>query len=226
MKKSDWLFLIFLFACLQFNCSSEKQAPQQSLYANFEIRYLKPERHLRAQASFAKGDSINRKPISFPTVHFEERAMDLKKLSNKVPRYQAEQHTDYQSSFSFRMIDENNKEINYDLQMSPIDSFQIDGPIQKSKELKLNWYGAPLKENESLILLFTDQDNKASSQNINGPTEKAELSIPAPKLSKLSPGKGQLYLVKKQINFHNDQNSKFRSLIEFYTNSIDIEVQN
>ena len=115
MKKSDWLFLIFLFACLQFNCSSEKQAPPQSLYANLEIRYLKPERHLRAQASFAKGDSINRKPISFPTVQFEERAMDLKKLSSKIPRYQSEQHTDYQSSFSFRMIDENNNEINYDL---------------------------------------------------------------------------------------------------------------
>ena len=78
---------IALFLCL--SCADDNRPQQEWLVANLEIRYLQPERHLRAQAQFSRGDSSNLKPYTFPTVQYNEKSMELKRLNPKIPRYQS-----------------------------------------------------------------------------------------------------------------------------------------
>jgi hypothetical protein len=225
MKKFLSALWICIVLILGLSCANEQSVKQDWIVANFEIRYLKPERHLRAQADFSKGDSLNLKPHTFPTVQYNGKSMTLKKLTAKMPRYQSEQYTDYQKRHAFRFIDANNTEHHFDLSMSPIDSFQITEPIDPTQDLSISWTGDPLQKNESLVLLFTDKENKASSQTVQGPTSKSAIMLKAQQLAKLSPGEGQLYLVKKQIKFAEKKGVKIRTLVEYYTNAITIEVK-
>ncbi len=225
--KSFSLYLVLLTAIFVFfGCQSDQTSKEETLFANYEIRYLQEEKQFRAQLSYSSGDSLTRKPKHFPTVNFGKYAMERRNLRSKGIRYQYEKNIPYPSPMSFRTIDKNNIEMNHQITMSPIDSFYLEENIEKSKDLNLTWLGAPLKANETLVLLFTDQENKASSQIVRGPTKQSTITIPSNRLSELSIGKGELYLVKKQWSQKLDKNVQTNSLIEFYTRAIDIEVKN
>lgn len=225
MKSIQYCGTLLLFFFIFSACSSDQKQEEQILFARYDIRYLQQERHLRAQVSFSLGDSLTRVAKDFSTVRVEGKPMERRNLKTNGIRYQYEKNQDYQTPLKFRMIEKDNREIFFTAEMAPIDSFYIDGPIEKSKNLQFSWVGAPLKANEQLVLLFTDQQNKATSQTLNGPTDQSTSTIPTKYLSELSPGKGQLYLVKKQwINQRKDQ-VQSESLVEYYTKSIDIEVK-
>ena len=84
--------------------------------------------------------------------------------------------------------------------------------------------GSQLEQGESLVLLFSDQDNQASSITINGPSTSIEHFIPGKNLINLNLGKGQLYLVKKRQKSSIKDNFISVSAIEYYTPAIPVEV--
>ncbi|MEM8906852.1 MAG: hypothetical protein AAGD05_03315 [Bacteroidota bacterium] len=208
-----------------WTCAPSPKPTTEKLFAHYEIRYLQQERHLRALAAFQTGDSLATQTKSFPTVRLGRQMMEKRNLNRNGFRYQYDQYQAYEQSWNFRCIDEYNREYSYAIDLSPIDSFQIDGVIPKSGKFKLTWAGTPLQANENLILLFTDAQQRAASQQIKGPSEGASLMIESEGLDQLQAGKGQLYLVKKQWRENESAEMVTSSLAEFYTRSIDIEIE-
>mgnify|MGYP007059400027 CR=1 FL=1 len=227
MKLTKILSLIILtqfFACK--NPAVEPQEKPPHWFANYYVRYLQTERQLKAHASFLEGDSLkNAEPKRFRGgVSFQGKRMEMRNLNNKVFRYLLNEEANYSDSFLFRHRDEEGNYWEYTIKMNPIEDFFVKNEISKSKGMSLIIKGGILQENEELILLFSDQDSKAASISITGPSNTIEFFIEPEKLHNLTPGPGQLYLVKKQVNQDQEERLSAVSSIEFYSKTIDIEV--
>lgn len=222
-----------IFACLLLglcttckNAAIEQEEKPPHWFAKYYVRYLQTERQLKAHASFLEGDSIkNAEPKRFRGgVSFQGKKMQFRDLQGKLYRYLLNEQTDYNETFLFRHRDDNGDYWEYTMRMHPIEDFFVKDKISKSKGMTIVADGAILQSNESLVLLFSDERNRATTLTIEGPSKTIELSIPPEQLGDLSVGKGKLYLVKKQFNEDQEEQLNASSSIEFYTKSIDIEV--
>ena len=227
MKQNLLFALILLGWCSACNNPAiEPEEKPPHWFAKYYVRYLQTERQLKAHASFLEGDSLeNAEPKKFRGgVSFQGKRMEFRDLQGKLFRYIHNERTGYSDNFLFRHRDDNGDYWEYTMKMNPIEDFFIKDDISKSKGMTLIADGAILQQNESLVFLFSDENNKAATFTVEGPSKTIELSIPAEQLKDLSLGKGQLYLVKKQYNEDQEEQLNATSSIEFYTKSIDIEV--
>lgn len=228
--KRHLFYLYFIFG-MCYACSNPAIEPEEKpphWFANYYVRYLQTEKQLKAHASFLEGDSLkNAEPKKFRGgVSFQGKKMEFRDLQGKVFRYLINERADYNETFQFRHRDDNGDYWEYTMKMHPISDFFIKDKISKSKGMTIIVDGGILQDNESLVLLFNDQYNKAATLSIEGPSKTIELFVPPDQLQKLTLGKGQLYLVKKQFNEDQEEQLTANSSIEFYTKTIDIEVVN
>ena len=100
-----------------------------------------------------------------------------------------------------------------------------EGDISKANGMTLIVRGGLLEKDESLVLLFSDTNNRASTVTVNGPSNSIEHFIPPTNLANLTLGSGKLYLVKKKDEVVEEKRSKTISSIEFYSKTIDVEIK-
>lgn len=215
------IFLVFIvFFCS--SCSNDSPlstAPHQ--YGDFFVRYLAQPKQLKATASFLEGDTIRTaRPIEMEGgVLFQDRSMEMRYLPNSAVRYNVEEPTPYADKFSFAF----GKSQVFEMSMTPIDSFRVnDGKCQLADGLSL-YVDSPPKENESLVLFFSDANRKASTLTLEGPIGDQQIVVPASQLSQLIPGHYELYLVKKKKLSREGKTVSSIGAIEYYTPAISFE---
>ncbi len=221
LKYIFFIGLLFFIGSCASEATSDSTVPDkndQQLYADFFIRFLTTENALKAEAQFKEGlNKTNAIPKEFPdAVQFDGLDMKLKKIKSQLLRYSSEQRKMYQGKHKFGLTNEGEK-YEVSIQMSPIKNFDVEQPLRVGDGIDISWEGDPLRKNESIVLLFTDKNNKASSYTINGPTNGNNSKVPAAKSPKLESGNGQLYLVKKQEVVGKNNNLDYKSNVEYYT---------
>ena len=228
MKYYIALSLASLFFILNACQSNEKpnQANAKPLFINYEVRYLEQENELRGLAYFKEGDSIEvATPREFTNASFQGSAMDMQNLGDRGIRYILTRKGDFSANLNFGYKNDNEQLIQYELSMPGLGNFSVkETQISKSAGATVLWTGEPLDDTQSLVFMFTDKNNKASSTSIKGPTTASEVFIPSQALANLAAGTGQLYLVKKQVRNSQEENQSIVSLVEYYTAPISVEI--
>ena len=216
---------IFSFSACQSN-DKPNRATAKPLYINYEVRYLEPEKELRALAFFKEGDSLEvAVPKEFSNTSFQGSAMDKQDLGEKGFRYILNRKGPFSANLDFSYKNNEGIAVNYDLTMSEVGEFLVrEGDINKNKGVTIAWKGEALDPSQSLVLMFTDKNNKATSTTVKGPTKLSEFSVPSRDLAALTLGEGQLYLVKKQVRKTQEDNQSILSVVEYYTTPINIKV--
>jgi hypothetical protein len=216
--------LFLLFGACQSN-EKNNEVKAKPLYINYEVRYLEQEKELRALAYFKEGDSL-KSAVSreFSNATFQSSAMEKQNLGGRGSRYILTRKGAFSSNLDFGYKNDEGIPINYDLSMPAVGKFFIKGGnIYKNKGTTIVWKGDPLDASQSIVFMFTDKNNKASSASIKGPTKLPEAFISTKNLAGINLGKGQLYLIKKQVRKTTDQNQTILSVVEYYTSPIDVE---
>ena len=221
----------FILSLSIFGCKSDsvQEAPKKAkhIFAKYYVRYLQTEKELKAEVSFKEGDTLTHaRSIVLTDVSFEGEQMEVQSLGgNYGVRYSFRKRGPYSRQYKFQYNSKDLGQLSHTLGIDPITDFLIkEGTINKKSGTTLIWKGDPLTENQEMILLFTDEKRKAFPVQIKGPSERAELFLPAEKISNLSIGKGKLMLIKKQLEQADENNFTKISEVEFYSNNIDIEV--
>lgn len=212
-----------LFSCRQ----GEDPGEDTPVYANLFVRYLQMEDELKVQASFREGDSLQTaRPISIEGgVFFQGSSMPERNLQGQMIRYQLDRTGPYKGAFDFRLADEEGRRRSYSCRMTPVEDFRIDNPIRSDRGATLTVVNGRLEAGESLVLLFTDEQNQAASLTIEGPTDTGSYQLTPAQLQNWGPGAGQLYLVKKQTRDFQDGHYQVRTEVEYYTRTALIEVR-
>ena len=225
--KSLLFSILFLSVLCCSSCKNqEKPVSKAILFEDYFIRYLSPEQQLKAQAVFAEGDTItNTQPKSFVGgISFQGSGMAERKISNELIRYEETRKMDYADSFSFRYKNEDGNPATHIINMSPIEDFFLKSSVSKTNGLDIVVKGGILSKQESLVFLFSDKQNIATSIELKGPTNTIEFHLPPAQFSKLNTGKGKLYIVKKQSTLDKVDNRDIHAEIEYYTKDIEIEI--
>ncbi len=220
-------FLLLLIAAAFFSCQSER--PQEApMYADFFVRYLEEEQQLKAHVSFYEGDTLtSSKPVIFDgDVTFQGNRMQPREIvKNQTFRYVYNGSDAYNRTFSFKFPKSGLGKQEYAVAMSPIEDFAVkNDAVSLSNGMVLELKGEPLLANESLVLLFTGENNVSIAAEFAGPFDVAELNVPAVQLFGVEPGKNALYLVKKQTSTGRAGNVDCTASIEFYTKLIEVAV--
>jgi len=229
MQRFYFLPLLLGIAMLLGSCQNsapKAPKPKEKLFIDFFVRYLTDESQLKAQATFSEGispDESKAKRIE-GGVAFQNSGMTEQNIQGRVTRYELERESEYTGSFPFNLKDDDGKQREYLLKMSPIEDFFIKGEISKSRGMTLVVNGGLIKANEQLVLLFSDEENRAYSITLSGPAKTIEFELKSDQTAPLRPGPGKLYLVKRQDNVEENEEISLVSSIEYYTSAIEIEV--
>jgi len=215
------LVAVFLLGVL--GCQSDN-APQSdpslpTTFAHFRIELFQTDKKIKAEAAIGKAISENNaKPAKVDKgVIFQNRNMTEKDLGEFGIKYRFEYNDVFDDSYSFQFKDSLHGEIKHETSIYRIEDFSIeDGIINKSKGVTLKWVGAPMKENESLIVMI-NTNQKLNSLEIQGTTSVSEIEIPAERLNKLDEGEAKMYLVRKKGEQKNTPNFESFTETEFYT---------
>lgn len=151
--------------------------------------------------------------------------MESKRLPGGQIRFSRTDHIAYEEPLSFRFRMPDGRFLQYELKMTPVRDFFIKGEVSKSEGTTLVVNGGLMNEEEQLVLLFTDEQQKATAITIEGPTTDIELSIDPEQLAGLTLGPGRLYLVKKQKKTESHPNLELTAALEYYTGSKEVEVK-
>ncbi len=219
---------LFVFACLVMSLVSCKQersdSEQDAIFADFYVRYLKPERELKAYAAFLEGSSVeNGTSKTFPGgVNFLATAMDPRQLSNATTRYQYAAIADYPERALFSFLQNDGKQQRFEAVLASIDSFRVQAGCSKSTGLNLELFGAPLESDETLLLLFSDSTSHAYTLQHDGRMNSGNIQFSPQQLVHLPSGSLQLYLVRKKLIQGWQDNYDFRFAIEYYSDVLTI----
>lgn len=199
-------------------CHAGEEAKGPKTFGNLYVRYLQDGNQIKAEASFFEGDSAHlAQPISIPGgVSFLGNGMESRDIQGKLIRYQYENTIPYPGEFSFKALDENGNVHEFAAKMPPVTDFLIPDTISKSQGATLELQPAPASDKEQLALLFSDAEGKAYLIEIPAPIGQ-KIPITPTHLARLNPGTYQLYLVKKQNTFVQQEAYRVHFDVEFYT---------
>jgi len=216
-------FAISLFACSNDTTNSTNTDIKQ--YADYYVRYLAGENQLKAEAVFKKGTDSSKAISVQPegSIFLNQQKLKSFFLSKKNIRFQYEGDKILGDDYIFRFVKDDNTTIDYDAGLKDIKSFSISGIASKSKGITISWEGSPLSDREEIVVLITDEKNKAATQTFQSSPNNA-VTISADKLNKLSTGKGFVYLVRKNFGKEKIQDLNIKSAAEYYTDKIDLEI--
>ena len=227
MKFLPLQLVSLLISILLFSSCKDlsKQEVPLHLYTQYYIRYLAPQQQLKAEVSFMEGEAPpSAQPKTFlGGVSFMGNKMELQELQNDQQRYVHTSTIPYPELFNFQY--QNNGDLqNNQLSMQPIRQFRVRKPFSKSQGLELVVQDDLLRGNESLVLLFADAQNQAFAHTIQGPGRDSVFSISADALTGLPTGPSTLYLVKRLERIQEQNRQSITTTIEYYTDTIRVEV--
>lgn len=185
-------------------------------FTQLYVRYLEPEQQIKATASFYEGDSFDtaRPLLMSDGVRFQGYPMVVNDLP-RTKRYLYNGVGDYPNGgFTFQFKDWTGNEKRYVLQLDPIQDFSLQST---PAGMRLVLEGAPLKPDETLVLLFTDEKNQTYSAEAQVPADSREIPLPSDLMAQLPKGKEMLYLVKKKTIQTTEGNTEVTAAIEYYS---------
>lgn len=218
--------ILFIVSGCQTDTPQRQVKSEKKVFARYYVKYSQNDRLYKAYASFSLGDSsINAIATEMAAVSFQGGNMEQKTQPRNDLSYVTERSGEYQPNLKFKYTDSEEKKHPLDLSFKSINSFLIKNKsISQSKGLTLVWDGSALEQEESLLLLFSDQENKAASTTIKGPSRTTEVNIPGNFLKELKPGKGNLFLVRKKKGEKKEGLIHYQYDLEYYTSPLEIEI--
>lgn len=230
--KMRYPYLLLLAAAAAFSlpgCQGERlpSEPEQQRFAELFVRYIAPQRQMKATAEFLEGDSLqNAQPVELPDgLRLQGRPMEARYLTGNRVRYSIEHRADYDPSYKFTFEGLDGQAQDYVLSMKPIKRFEIvGGQASLSKGMTLFVEDGRLLAGERLVLLFSDANNQATTISLGDPAARDTFKIAALRLHKLKPGPHTLYLVKQK---RQEEAGKALSVVadmEYYTDTLPFEV--
>jgi len=229
MSRKFTFGILITLAAATFACrNNEPEKVKSDIYGDFFVRYLAPEKELRAHASFSQGDSVqNAVPIELKGgVTFQGSGMEARNLQGQQIRYTYQTQADYTAPYTFKTKMPDGSVLEHTIAMSGIGKFSIqEGVISKSKGMTLVIGQGSLEKNESIVMLFTVPATSASYTVIAaGPHSNDIHTIPPTTIPALPKGKVQLYLVKKQESTADTPIANITASAEYYSDMIEVEV--
>lgn len=214
--------VIFSSGCKQ----QETPVTEPTIFEDYFIRYLSPEKQLKSQAVFGIGDTVTTATPFVPVggAAFMGSGMEMRKISEELIRYTQEMNTEYQKAFRFKYKNTQGQANHYEISMTPIQDFFVKSEVSKTNGLDLVINGGLLSEGETLVFIFSDQNSVAASYDIAGPTKDITYHLPPEAIKNLTPGAGKLYIVKKISKNESLDHREVHAEIEFYTKDLDIEI--
>lgn len=226
-----WLHILLSLLLVTVACrETESPIPppgRKKVFADFFIRYLAPEQQLRGQVSFWEG--VNWKILDpfepSGIVSFKNRQMKSSRLPGDQIRFSETFKGPYEEALAFRFRNRDGRYLQYELKMTPVRDFFVKGKISKREGATFVINGGVMSEEESLVFMFTDEQQQATAITIEGPMADIEIYIPGESLEGLKMGPGQLYLVKKQHRAESHPNLELTAAVEYYTEQREIIVE-
>ena len=219
------LFAIIFLAAGLFSCTPDTPTSGQiKIFADFYVRYLKPERELKAYAAFLEGNTIEEgQSKTFPGgVNFLAKAMDPKKLSDETTRYQYAERESYPKEMVFSFLQTDGAQQRFEAALESLDTFGIQEGCSKTSGMALDLYGTRLAADETLLLLLTDTNAHAYTLQKDGPTEGESIRFSPQQLVHLPAGALDVYLVRKKLVQGIRDNYDFRIALEYYSDVLTI----
>lgn len=196
-------------------------------HAQFFIRYLADNQEIKAEATFKVGDSIKTaKPIGLKDpIYFNKNLMDERDLKKNGIRYKSVTKGAFPKTSNFNFNFEL-EPFSYEIAFSKIVSPALSADhFALSEENEITWNGDPLVKGESMVIVITDENDKTIFNTVSGPTDVSSVKLYRQQVGSLQSGKGQLYLVKKQAVKKKVKSFNVVSIVEYYTNPIDILIK-
>lgn len=219
------VFISVLLIALGLFVSRCQQAPTQeetvpTTYADLFVRYIAPQAQLKATAAFREGDSLSTaRPVEIPGgVKYQGQPLEKRPLPGQQVRYTTDTRSAFtrQHRFQFRGADGQEHEIT--LALAPVDSFSVvGGTASRSEGLKLYIENEQLEAGESIVLLFSDADNNATTLTLTNPAARDTFPVAGIRLRKLKPGPHKVYLVKKRHQQISLDGVEATADLEYYT---------
>lgn len=226
-KISIFLTVLILLLSWCFSCKFTKKESIQTdaLQIDYYVRYLQSGKQLKAEISFAEVDSIQKiMPKKMSEVLFQNLALDGKKLPKKY-RYELTTETVEKEHYSFTYRLDSRLSSTQEIIITPIADFSIKkDKVSLNAGTKVKVMGKPLQENESIILLISDENNKTSTLKIDTLSTNKEIVVQPEQLNSLKLGKGTIYLVRRQITKEKSNHVQLTGLTEYYTTAKNIEI--
>lgn len=226
MRREYFLILFTFFAATA--CQQNVKQKSKPLTVDLYVRYLQPERQYKAEAVIYEGDSLaTARTRSFPGgVIFMNQGLNARQLGENNLRHAITFIADYEANAAFRFRDDNNMDHVVPVNMTAIADFKATSPLKREGVLHMSLEDKLLQQNEALVLLLTDSHNQAYSVTLNGPSVSNDYDVPLSAFGAVSPGKADLYLVKKQIhNAPTQDGLNIHSLFEYYTKSAALVIE-
>ncbi len=210
----------YLFIALIFNLTLAcNQAPKLKM-TSF-VRYIAPEEAIQADVSIfnEKNPTV---PIKVDNLFFNGGAMERKENKIQGIVYRSERDGKYPVDFSYTFNFEK-KDYQATLKAAAIkDLMVVDSLAHKKSGIKIRWNGEPLKKDEVLTAVISDEEGTSAEAQIQGATQSNEVSIPGTMFSGLKTGKGSVFIVKRRTEFIDNQNLSIESAIEFYSKTVTV----
>jgi hypothetical protein len=235
--------LLFLFTFLFTFCACQPESPTQTpvtdspnmaapekISTHYYIRYIADEASLKAEATFfAEDGNQKKKARQFNGVMLGNSEMRLDEFNKEKPYYKLERSNEKLGKTTFRYINDKGHKEQDELILPLLERFTFSGNISRSKDNQLSWEGLPLGDKESLVLLFTNEQDRTVSTIVNGPTSEPSIIIDAEKTAKLHKGKNRVYIVRKNRSLENKTGAdgtprEVRALMEYYSLTVDVMV--
>ena len=214
-------FLTLLF----FGCQQETPKSIPSTNAEVYIRYLADNKKITAEATFyTKKDSANT-ILNFDNVTFANHPMKGKSLNPNHTRYRIdlEKHT-LAPAYEIRFWNKEQKPKSITLNLTKVDSFSFSKIIKKEKGATLKIAGNSLSKNEKISFIFTNEKNETAELKLGNISIEKPISLNKEQLSMLPVGNNEFYLIRTQIFEKKAEDFNAKGILQFFSQSIDIEV--
>ncbi len=226
-KTSNFLIAFILLLSFSFSCESlQKESKQiKKMQVDFYIRYLQSDKQVKAEISFSEMDSIKKiVPKRMDEVLFQGNALDGAKVSNQY-RYQTMKTNDFAElyTFAYRL---NGQEIQeQQIPMQSITDFVVKkNKISKAAGTTITFETTLLKENEGLVVLISDENNKTSTIEIETFPADFMVKILPEQITNLALGTGTVYVVRKQLVEMDQPAAHLKGRTEYYTKVRELEI--
>lgn len=214
-----FLLLFSLFACRE-QTTSERTS---RLTGEFYVRYLQPEGQYKAEAMLweeTNEGEIVPLTIDGPLTFLDHPLQPSSENTAPILRFQTTFNQPYQTNQKFQLTLANRGPKTISLQLVSPGSPQVSATHPKNAPLAIDLAGSGLEENESLVLLFTDNRRETQVVTIAGPRKQTPLQVDPAELANLAPGTIELYLVKKQVRPIESSWHQINCILEYYTESV------
>jgi hypothetical protein len=213
----------FLFIALIFNLTLAcNHAPKLKL-TSF-VRYIAPENAIQADVSIFNEKNPTT-AIKVDKLFFNGGAMEKKENKIQGIVYRSERDGKYPTDFSY-VFNFEKKDYQATFKASAIkDLVVVDSLAHKKNGIKIRWNGEPLKKDETLTAIISDEEGTSAEAQIQGATQSNEVLIPGAMFSGLKTGKGSVFIVKRRTEFIDNQNLSIESAVEFYSKTVTVDLR-